>query len=114
MSPKSIWASVATGKLPFRHGVTGRLGYSTPLNRPGERFLIMPGGVGFKAWGLIPPVKRISTPLPAGLSLPLWTLFERLGLHAAVIGWPWSEPIGASRARHRSLLRQCAAQRDAR
>jgi hypothetical protein len=97
MSPKSIWASVATGKLPFRHGVTGRLGYSTPLNRPGERFLIVPGGVGFKAWGLIPPVKRISTPLPAGLSLPFWTLFERLGLHAAVIGWPWSEPIGASR-----------------
>jgi hypothetical protein len=97
MSPKSIWASVATGKLPFRHGVTGRLGYATPLNRPGERFLIIPGGVGFKAWGLIPPVTRISTPLPAGLSLPLWTLFERLGLHATVIGWPWSEPAGAAR-----------------
>ena len=97
MSPKSLWASVATGKLPFRHGVTGRLGYQTPLNRGGERFLIVPAGVGFKAWGLIPPVSRISTPLPAGLSLPLWTLFERLGLRAAVIGWPWSEPTGAAR-----------------
>jgi hypothetical protein len=97
MSPKSLWASVATGKLPFRHGVTGRLAYRTPLNRDGERFLIIPAGVGFKAWGLIPPVQRISTPLPAGLSLPLWTIFERLGLHAAVIGWPWSEPIGAAR-----------------
>jgi hypothetical protein len=97
MSPKSIWASVATGKLPFRHGVTGRLGYATPLNRAGERFLIIPGGVGFKAWGLIPPVTRISTPLPSGLSLPLWTLFERLGVHATVIGWPWSQPAGAAR-----------------
>lgn len=97
ISPKSLWASVATGKLPFRHGVTGRLAYRTPLNRDGERFLIIPAGVGFKAWGLIPPVKRISTPLPSGLALPLWTLFERLGLHAAVIGWPWSEPIGSER-----------------
>jgi hypothetical protein len=95
-SPKSLWASVATGKLPFRHGVTGRLGYRTPLNRAGERFLIIPGGVGFKVWGLIPPVERIATPLPSGLSLPLWTLFERLGMHAAVIGWPWSQPSGAS------------------
>ncbi len=97
ISPKSLWASVATGKLPFRHGVTGRLGYRTPLNRPGERFLIIPAAVGFKIWGLIPPVTRVSTPLPAGLSLPLWTLFERLGLHAAVIGWPWSETVGAAR-----------------
>lgn len=96
-SPKSLWASLATGKLPFRHGVTGRLGYRTPLNRAGERFLIVPGGVGFKVWGLIPPVERIATPLPSGLSLPLWTLFERLGVHAAVIGWPWSQPSGASR-----------------
>jgi hypothetical protein len=97
MSPKSLWASVATGKLPFRHGVTGRLGYRTPLNRPGERFLIIPGGVGFKVWGLIPPVERVATPLPSGLSLPFWTVFERLGIRSAVIGWPWSEPSGASR-----------------
>ena len=97
MSQKSVWASVATGKLPFRHGVTGQLGYQTPLNRAGERFLIIPSGVGFKAWGLIPPVARVATPLPSGLSLPLWTLFERLGLRAAVIGWPWSEPKGAER-----------------
>jgi hypothetical protein len=97
ISSKSLWASVATGKLPFRHGVTGRLGYRTPLNRAGERFLIIPAGVGFQAWGLIPPVSRVPTPLPSGLALPLWTLFERLGLHAAVIGWPWSEPAGAAR-----------------
>src|SRR4051794_19621309 len=97
ISSKSLWASVATGKLPFRHGVTGRLGYRTPLNRAGERFLMIPAGVGFQAWGLIPPVSRISTPLPSGLALPLWTLFERLGLHACVIGWPWSQPAGAAR-----------------
>jgi hypothetical protein len=98
MDPKALWASLATGKLPFRHGVTGRLGYRTPLNRaPGERFLIVPGGVGFKVWGLIPPVQRVASALPTGDALPFWTIFERVGLHAAVIGWPWSQPRVASR-----------------
>jgi hypothetical protein len=99
MSPKALWASVATGKKPFRHGVTGKFAYRTPLNGadPAERFLIVPGGIGFRAWGLIPPVERVSSHLPSGDALPFWTLFERLGLHAAVFGWPWSEPGGASR-----------------
>ena len=86
-SPKSLWASLATGKLPYRHRVTGRFSYRTPLNRA-EPFLILPYGVGFRAWGLIPPVERISAPLPAGETLPLWTLFERLQLRAKVVTWP--------------------------
>jgi len=97
MDAKALWASIATGKLPFRHGVTGRFAYRTLLNRdPDDRFLIVPSGVGFKAWGLIPPVQRISTQLPSGDSLPLWTLFERIGLRGAVIDWPSSDAAGAS------------------
>jgi hypothetical protein len=98
-SPKALWASIATGKLPFRHGVTGQFAYRTPLNGPdrSERFLILPSGVGFQGWGLIPPVERISTQLPSGDSWPLWTLFERVGLQSAAIGWPSAAPFGASR-----------------
>jgi hypothetical protein len=95
-TPKSLWASLATGKLPYRHGVTGRFAYRTPLNRT-EPFLLLPYGVGFQTWGLIPPVERISAPLPAGNALPLWTLFERLQLPACVIGWPSSQSRGATR-----------------
>lgn len=86
-SPKSLWASLATGKLPYRHRVTGRFSYRTPLNRD-EPFLLLPYGVGFRAWGLIPPVERISAPLPAGEALPVWALFERLQLSARVTKWP--------------------------
>jgi len=89
-SSKALWASLATGKLPYQNGVTGRFSYRTPLNGsdPRDRFLLLPSGVGFRAWGLIPPVQRISAQLPAGDSLPLWTLFDRLSFHAAVVTWP--------------------------
>jgi hypothetical protein len=85
-SPKSLWASLATGKLPYRHRVTGRFSYKTPLNRD-EPFLLLPYGVGFRAWGLIPPVERISAALPSGEALPLWTLFSRLQLSSRVVRW---------------------------
>ncbi len=89
-SPNALWASLATGKLPYRHGVTGRFSYRTPLSgaNPSERFLLLPSGVGFRAWGLIPPVKRISAPLPAGDAMPLWSMFERVSFRASVINWP--------------------------
>lgn len=83
---KTLWASLATGKLPYRHGVTGRYAYRTPLHR--EPFLLLPYGVGFRAWGLIPPVERISATLPSGNALPVWGLFQRLQLPARVITWP--------------------------
>ncbi|HUJ12615.1 MAG TPA: hypothetical protein VL284_02410 [Thermoanaerobaculia bacterium] len=90
LNPSSLWASIATGKLPFRHGVTGRFAYRTAVNSadPSDRFLIVPSGIGFRVWGLIPPVERISAPLPAGDALPMWTLFRRVGLRAAVVDWP--------------------------
>lgn len=93
-SPKSLWASLATGKQPYRHGVTGRFSYRTLLSGPdpSERFLLIPNGVGFRGWGLIPPVTRISAPLPAGDSLPVWSAFQRLGLEAAVMNWPAAKP----------------------
>lgn len=97
-SPKALWASLVTGKLPYRHGVTGRFSYRTPLNGadPRERFLLLPSGVGFRAWGLIPPVQRISAQLPAGDALPVWSLFERLSFHAATVNWPGAVPGGAT------------------
>jgi hypothetical protein len=80
--------------------VTGRYSYRTPINR-NEPFLLLPYGVGFGAWGLIPPVERISAPLPSGGALPTWSLFERLHLPAAVVAWPSVRSTGAQPARGR-------------
>jgi len=95
-SPKALLASLATGKLPYRTGVTGRFSYQTLLTRDGERFLILPSGVVFRAWGLIPPVTRISARLPSGDALPVWQLFERLGFPTGVVNWPSTDADGAA------------------
>jgi hypothetical protein len=113
-SPKALWASLNTGKLPNRHGVTGRFSYATPLNRPGEAFLLVPMGVGFKGWGLIPPVSRISAPLPSGRALPFWRVWNRVGFEADVLGWEDRAAVGAGldatdRARLDAAARSSAA-----
>ncbi|HEU5161517.1 MAG TPA: hypothetical protein VFV54_00080 [Thermoanaerobaculia bacterium] len=113
-SPKALWASLNTGKLPNRHGVTGRFSYQTPLNRPDEPFLLVPMGVGFKGWGLVPPVRRISASLPAGSALPFWRAWERVGFDARIFGWTEPGPVPQqARDREDGLLPEDRARLDA-
>jgi hypothetical protein len=87
-SRRAIWASLVTGKLPYRHGVTGHYAWMTPLNREGEPYLLLPNGVGFSNWGVLRPARRQFASSPAGHALPLWEIFERTGFRSAVIDWP--------------------------
>jgi hypothetical protein len=88
-SSRALWASLATGKLPNRHGVTGRYSYRTLLN-PNETWLNIPIGVGFPSWGLLPPVDKIAAPLPSGNSLAVWSMLQQSGAPAIVVNWPAS------------------------
>ncbi len=91
----ALWASLATGKLPYQHGVAGPFSYRTPLSRfdPSERFLLLPRGAGFEVWGL--PVRRFAAELPSGDALPIWTAFQRLSLRAEVVTWPSMKAVPA-------------------
>ena len=86
----ALWASLATGKLPFRTGVTGEFSYASLLNGFDQRqpVVVLPSGIGFQSWELIPPVRRLSSQLPSGAALPLWQLFARVGIEPAVVSWP--------------------------
>ena len=108
LNPSALWASLATGKLPFRHGVTGRFAYRTAVNSSdaADRFLIVPNGIGFRVWGLIPPVERISAQLPSGDALPVWALFQRVGLRAAVIDWPGTQASAPGTAPQSAVLQR--------
>ncbi|HUO84890.1 MAG TPA: alkaline phosphatase family protein [Thermoanaerobaculia bacterium] len=88
---RALWASLATGKLPYRHGVTGRWAYHTLINREGEDLLMLPNGINFRRWGLLPPIERSTAHLPTGRAIPFWSIFERVGRKSAVINWPSTE-----------------------
>lgn len=97
-SPKAVWASLATGQLPARHGVTGRFSYRTLLSSGDESFSLLPGGVGFRAWGLIPPVERLSAQVPAGASAPFWSAFQRTDASTIVVNWEGASPANTAAA----------------
>lgn len=88
-SGRALSASLATGKLPNRHGVTGRWSYRTLLNRD-DPWLNIPRGVSFRNWGVLPPVERIAAPLPSGSQLPVWGMMARAGQPAVVANWPYT------------------------
>ena len=88
--PKALWATLATGKLPHRHGILGDHLYDVGFLHPGARLNLLPLGLGIERWGIQPPAHTIdSTSMRA---LPLWEIFARLDIPTSLIGWPLSQP----------------------
>lgn len=85
------WATLATGKLPFRHGALSRERYRADLVAAGAEFSLLPVGLSFERWG-VP-----GGALPGGgtaptAARPLWEILESLGYDALVLGWPGYRP----------------------
>jgi len=92
--PSALWTTLATGKYPFRHGVTGGRTYSADLFAPGYELHLLPAGIGFDRWGLVGGRSGRARGVPprARAALPLWEIFGRLGAKTGLVGWPASSP----------------------
>ncbi len=86
----ALWATLATGKYPWKSGVTGEADHSGGIAVPGAELNLLPRGIGFRLWGMLGPDP---TPgLPRRHALGLWEIFSRLGLPAATVSWPATWP----------------------
>jgi hypothetical protein len=90
--PAALWTSLATGKLPYRHGILSDRALPAPF-LPGDRLLTLsPDGIGFGLWGSFG-----RRPQPANSrqrrSLALWEILGRLGIPTGMVGWPASHPV---------------------
>lgn len=83
----ALWISLATGKYPYKHGVTGGRIYPAGWIAPGAELRILPVGISFPKWGTLglPPSTPRVYPRTAS---PLWEILPRLGVPSGVVGWP--------------------------
>ncbi len=89
--PDALWSSVATGKLPYKHGVLGSQVFPAGFLSPGSALRLVPAGfggpvlrmAGFKPWQADTRTRDV---------LAIWEVLARLGVDAGVIGWPVCHP----------------------
>ncbi len=84
--PVALWASWATAKLPYRHGLVGdRVFVARPLGAAAE-LQLLPVAVGFERWGLagggVRPVAESER-----RALPIWEILARVGRRTLVGGF---------------------------
>ncbi len=82
----ALWTTLATGKYPWKSGVTGEIDHSGGLAIPGAELNLLPRGLGFRLWGLLGPDPTPGEPRRRALGL--WEIFGRLGLPSTSLSWP--------------------------
>jgi hypothetical protein len=83
----AMWATLATGKYPFKNGITGRRFFPAPFIAPGAELRLLPTGISFQRWGTL-GVAPLPPGTPRRQALALWEILPRLGVPAGVVGWP--------------------------
>jgi hypothetical protein len=87
----ALWITLATGKHPAKHGVTGTRIYRSGWLAPGSALQLLPRGIQFAEWGLFGS-RPVTPRVYVRQALTLWEILPRLGLPSGVIGWPAAAP----------------------
>ncbi len=89
--PDALWTSLATGKLPYNHGVLGKKVFPAGFLSPGADLRLVPAGFGsavLQAAGF--EARRPDSRTRDALAI--WEVLARLGVDSGVIGWPVCHP----------------------
>ena len=92
IEPAAQWTTLASGKLPFKHGISGDRVFPASLLFSGGPLRLRPAHIGFETWG---GLLHGSRPVDSGLrrALVLWEILSRLGVPTGMLGWPASSPV---------------------
>ena len=84
----TVWATLATGKYPYKNGVVGNRAYPAPFVAPGATLHLLPAGLGFERWGLFGKRGWLEEGGSARRVRALWEILPKLGVSSGVVGWP--------------------------
>jgi Type I phosphodiesterase / nucleotide pyrophosphatase len=91
--PAPVWTSVATGKLPFRHGIRSAATYAF---RGGDRTIaLLPDYCYAQALVRFGFLREEPHTSAAVLATPFWEILGSFGISTGVVGWPLTFPARA-------------------
>jgi hypothetical protein len=90
--PAAQWTTMASGKLPFKHGISGDRVFPATFLVGGGPLQLRPAHIGFEGWG---ELLHGSRPVDSSFrrSLVLWEILAHLGVPTGILGWPASDPV---------------------
>jgi hypothetical protein len=91
--PAPVWTSVATGKLPFRHGVRSAATYAF---RGGDQTIaLLPDYCYAHALVRFGFLREEPHTSAAVLATPFWEILGSFGISTGIVGWPLTFPVSA-------------------
>lgn len=87
-----LWTTVATGKLPYQHGVGASRVFRVPAIDSAAELKLIPPMWPFFDWARLGSEERLTDARDRRV-LALWEILSRLGVPSAVVGWPASSPL---------------------
>jgi predicted AlkP superfamily phosphohydrolase/phosphomutase len=93
----ALWTSLATGKLPYRHGVLDDRRFRPEFLDPDALLRLSPVGVAFTHWGMLGAPSEMVDSRSLDV-LPAWEVLSRLGVRCGLVGWPLTDPVPADTA----------------
>ncbi|HVT15851.1 MAG TPA: alkaline phosphatase family protein [Thermoanaerobaculia bacterium] len=95
--PESLWTSLATGKYPWKHGVSGGRLYRADWIARGAELHLLPAGIAFWRWGIPGRGSRLPHAYTRQ-ALTLWEILPRLAVQTGMVSWPASAPVSRQAA----------------
>lgn len=88
----ALWTTLATGRLPYKHGVVSSRVYPQPALGPGLEIDLVPPLLLFRDWSLLGSEGRL-VGADERRVLALWDVLHRFGVDTGLVAWPVTSPV---------------------
>jgi hypothetical protein len=92
----SLWTTLATGRLPFQHGIISERVHGADFLTKGAAVQLLPTPFDHAVWSAFEASRPVDAEFLSVLTH--WNILETLGLTTGIIGWPGTYPVPRSRA----------------